>query len=271
MIFLKAIIFACAVCFLGNLIICLVWKKSSYFIFEFLPYLLAFFSLSILFFIKVLPYHPIWLLSPIGIQVLFVAGTNSLLEREADYFEKSDMESIFSFLQLSFISIRDRVVDSIDESAFFQRKNDDSSKIESEKESCLEVSSHSHKKQDFLEIEPEGKKKSVIESRHSISSSRDMEYLSSSNMISEKNIEFMEGDSKNTTPDVSLDEQVNESSEILFLQADICFVQGDIKENKRILFYICDKYKGTEIGNRAKKELLRLYGEEVFREERLNI
>lgn len=269
MIFLKAIIFACVICFLENLIICLVWRKSSSLMFEFLPYLLAFFSLSLLFFIKILPYHPVWLLLPIGMQALLVAGTNSLLERGVHYFGNSEKESIFSFPELSFFNMKDRVAESIIAMGFLREKNEDDSETESEKKNSSEGTSQ--KEQDILGGESEETKEFVTESEYSGLSSQATEQLSASNMTSQENTESTEEEPENSVQDASLDEQENESCEILFLQADIFFVQGEIKENKKILFYIFDKYADTEVGNRAKKELLRLYGEEVFLEERLNI
>ena len=154
MIFLKAIIFACVICFLENLIICLVWRKSSSLMFE-----------SLLFFIKILPYHPVWLLLPIGIQALLVAGTNSLLERGVHYFGNSEKESIFSFPELSFFNMKDRVAESIIAMEFFREKNEDDSETESEKKNSSEGTSQ--KEQDILEGESEETKEFVTESEYS--------------------------------------------------------------------------------------------------------
>ena len=165
--------------------------------------------------------------------------------------------------------MKDRVAESIIAMEFFREKNEDDSETESEKKNSSEGTSQ--KEQDILEGESEETKEFVTESECSGLSSQATEQLSASNMTSQENTESTEEEPENSVQDASLDEQENESCEILFLQADIFFVQGEIKENKKILFYIFDKYADTEVGNRAKKELLRLYGEEVFLEERLNI
>ncbi len=254
MIFLKALVCAVVICLLGTFIRGFLWKKFTFTFSEILPFLLAFISLLTFLFIKILPFHPIWLTIPIATQVLLTAFANA-----------------FGDMRESFLLEEQR-------------------KVEKSMQTPLRSNEKSDGKVDMKADLKENMKENHIDVDEVY-----QEENQSENIVSKKEEELSENDKKigdnvTSTLDIKADIRDNVSSitvnsysdeedfhmydenkknvEILFLQADIFLVQGDIEKNKQLLFYINNKYENTSIGNRAQEELIKLYGKEIFLKER---
>lgn len=254
MIFLKALVCAVIMCILGNFILSFLWGKVTFTFSGILPFLFAFISLLTLFFIQIFPFHPIWLTVPVAVQLVLMKYTNDsrgMRKRFLSDKHKQSKKFIRTLLHLNKISdgetdlkidLDDGTKENyMDKDNFFLSKNSSKSIVsETGKDFCENGDNILDNVVSTLDIK--------ADIRDNVNS------ITSNSYSDGENFHMYGGNQKNI--------------EILFLQADIFLVQGDIEKNQQLLFYINNNYKNTSVGDRAHEELIKLYGKEVFLKER---